>query len=63
MNGIILYQKKREIRVATPLFMALIIIDLTGHRFFALDSIPSHFGYYQQTLYCFQVLNILALWD
>ncbi|TXE13709.1 TerC family protein [Algoriphagus aquimarinus] len=40
MNGEHFFIKKRGIRLATPLFMALIIIELTD-ILFALDSIPA----------------------
>jgi tellurite resistance protein TerC len=40
MNGDHFFIRKRGIRVATPLFMALIIIELTD-ILFALDSIPA----------------------
>jgi tellurite resistance protein TerC len=40
MSGEHFFIKKRGIRLATPLFMALIIIELTD-ILFALDSIPA----------------------
>ncbi len=40
MNGDRFFIRKRGIRIATPLFMALIIIELTD-VLFALDSIPA----------------------
>lgn len=58
-NGHKLFVKKSGLRYATPLLVALIVIELTD-IVFALDSVPAIFAVTQEPLIVF-VSNILAI--
>ncbi len=51
LHGHDFFVKRMGVNAATPLFVALIVIELTD-ILFALDSIPSHIGHYSRSVYC-----------